>query len=112
MAVVGLANAVVVLDAIRNHTLNAAVTAPVVIFSNANDIALFMVPLIAVAGSIALYSTDQRERLVCVAFLLLAVVAPLLSFSRGGYLALAAVAHPELLEDVRAVTLNGLLADY
>lgn len=90
--VVGVANSVVITDAIRHHTLNVAVTAPVVIYINANDIALFLVPLIAVAGSILLYSPERSERLASAAFLVIALVSTLLSFSRGGYFALAAVA--------------------
>lgn len=89
--VVSIANTAVVLDAILHHTLNPAVTGPVVIYTNANDVALFLVPLIAVAGSICLYAADRRQRLVSAAFLVVATVATLLSFSRGGYLALAAV---------------------
>ena len=90
--VVGVANSVFILDALRNHRVSAAVTAPVVIYTNANDIALFLVPLIAIAASITLYRDDQRERVVSGAFLAVAVIATLLSFSRGGYLALAVVA--------------------
>lgn len=90
--VVGVSNSIVVLDAVRHHTLNPAVTGPVVIYTNANDVALFLVPLIAVAGSLALYAGDERERLVSAAFLVVAVASTLLSLSRGGYLALAAVA--------------------
>jgi len=90
--VVGVANSVFILDALRNHRVNPAVTAPVVIYTNANDIALFLVPLIAIAASITFYRDDKRERVVSGAFLLVALIATLLSFSRGGYLALAAVA--------------------
>jgi len=90
--VVGAANSAVVLDAIRHHTLNPAVTAPVVIYTNANDVALFLVPLIAIAGSLVLYNTNQRVRIASLAFLVIAGASTLLSFSRGGYLALAAVA--------------------
>jgi O-antigen ligase len=89
--VVALANSVVVLDAIRHHTLNPSVTGPVVIYTNANDVALFLVPLIAVGGSLLLHSADRRQRLVIAVFLVIAVAATLLSLSRGGYLALAAV---------------------
>jgi O-antigen ligase len=89
--VVAVANSAVVLDAIRHHTLSPSVTAPVVIYTNANDVALFLVPLIAIAGSLVLYSEDRRQRIVIAVFLVIAVVATLLSFSRGGYLALAAV---------------------
>jgi O-antigen ligase len=90
--VVGVANAVVILNALRLHQLNIAGTPPVVIYTNANSIALFLVPLIAVAGSIVLYSQDRRERLLSGLFLAIALASALLSFSRGGYLALAAVA--------------------
>jgi len=90
--VVGVANSIVILDAIRHHTINAGVTAPVVIYTNANDIALFLVPLIAIAGCVLLYGAKQRLRLVSAGFLVIAVASTLLSFSRGGYLALAAVA--------------------
>lgn len=90
--VVGVANSAVVIDAIRHHTLNPAVTAPVVIYTNANDMALFLVPLIAIAGSLVLYNTNQRVRIASLAFLAIAGASTLLSFSRGGYLALAAVA--------------------
>jgi len=91
-AVVGVANWVVIFDAVLHHTLNPAVTAPVVVYDNANDVALFLVPLIAVAGSVTLYSSNTRERLWSAAFLVVAVTSTLLSFSRGGYLALAVVA--------------------
>jgi O-antigen ligase len=90
--VVGIANSVVILNAIRLHQLDIAGTPPVVIYTNANSIALFLVPLIAVAGSIVLYSHNRRERMLSGAFLAIALVSTLLSFSRGGYLALAAVA--------------------
>src|SRR5713101_182244 len=53
--VVAIANSAVDLNAVLHHTLNPSVTAPVVIYTNANDVALFLVPLIAVAGSIFLY---------------------------------------------------------
>ncbi|GAC1480750.1 MAG: hypothetical protein PVSMB9_05670 [Candidatus Dormibacteria bacterium] len=91
-SVVAIANSVVILDAIRHHTWSAGVTAPVTIYTNANAVALFLVPLIAVAGAITLHSRDRRERQVVGGFLLIAVIGTLLSFSRGGYLALAAVA--------------------
>ena len=90
--VVSVANSVVVLEAIRHHTLNPSVTGPVIIFMNANDVPLFLVPLIAIAGCLVLHAANQRVRLVSLAFLLIAVASALLSLSRGGYLALAAVA--------------------
>lgn len=89
--VVGTANAAVILNALRHHTVSPGVTGPVTIFTNANDIALFLVPLIAVAGAITLYARDDVVRAAAAIFLLIAGLATLLSFSRGGYLALAAV---------------------
>src|ERR1700687_208125 len=90
--VVGVANSAVVLDAIRHHTWKPAgtpaVTAPVVIYTNANAVALFLVPLIAVAGSLVLHETNPRIRLASLAFVLIAVASTLFSFSRGGDLAL------------------------
>lgn len=96
LAVAGLAvsipNAFVVLQAIRHHTLNVAVAPPVVIYTTANAVALFCVPLIAVAASLVLYARDRTERLAGAAFLAVASAGTLLSFSRGGYLALAVMA--------------------
>jgi O-antigen ligase len=82
----------VVLDALRNHTLNVATTPPVVIYTNANAVALFLVPLIALAGSLLLFSPHRPTRLASGAFLIVAVPSTVLSFSRGGYVALACVA--------------------
>jgi len=90
--VVGVANSAVIIDAIRHHTLNVASTPPVVIYMTANAVALFLVPLIAVAASNALYGRSPGERLASLVFLAISVPASLLSLSRGGYLALAAVA--------------------
>jgi len=90
--VAGLANAMVVLAAIRAQTFDVLVTPPVVIYNTANAVALYLVPLIAVSGSVFLHSAGRRARIIAGAFTLLAVMAVLLSFSRGGYLALGAVA--------------------
>jgi O-antigen ligase len=89
--VVAVPNAVVVIQAIAQHSLNLATTPPVAIYQTANAVALFLVPLIAVAASLLLYGRERWERLLSAAFLVVAVTATLLSFSRGGYLALAAV---------------------
>jgi len=89
-AVAGVANSYVVLTGLINHTYDVTQTPPVVIYFTANAVALYVVPLVAVAGSLALHAR-QPERLFGAAFLLLGVVVTMLSFSRGGYLALAAV---------------------
>jgi O-antigen ligase len=90
--VVGIANSVVVIAALRAHTYDVIQTPPVVIYTTANALALFLGPLIAVAASLLLHGTDRVVRAGSAAFLLVAVPSMLLSFSRGGYLAMAAVA--------------------
>ena len=91
-AVAGLLNAAVVLAAISRGHYDVIQTPPVVIYNVANADALYLVPLIAVAGAIALHWPRRRERLAAALFLLIGLPCLLLSFSRGGYLALAAVA--------------------
>lgn len=88
--VVGVANGTVVLQALAHHTLDLAGTPPVVIYQTANAVALYLLPLIAIGASLVVYGRSP-ERQVSAGFLLIAVPAFLLSFSRGGYLALAAV---------------------
>ena len=89
---VGLPNAVVVLEALRAHTYDVTQSPPVVIYTSPNDAPLFLGPLIGMAGSLFLHSLDLRTRVLSLVFLLGAVASALLSFSRGGYLMLAAVA--------------------
>ncbi len=89
--VVGLANAVVVIQAILAHRLDLAGTPPVVIYQTQNAVALFLLPVIAVAASILAYGRDRDTRLVSATYLALAVPSFLLTFSRGGYLALLGV---------------------
>lgn len=91
-AVAGLANSFVVVQAIRHHTLNVALPPPVVIYNTANATAMYLVPLIGMAASIALYDRDRRIRLVSAAFGGAFVLSTFLSLSRGGLLALAVIA--------------------
>jgi O-antigen ligase len=88
---VAVPNAFVILQAIRHQSLNVAVAPPVVIYQTANAIALLLVPLIAVAAAIAVYARDIRDRWASGIFLLIAVPATILSFSRGGYVALVVI---------------------
>ncbi len=89
---VAVPNALLVLAALRAHTYDATQTPPVVIYVNANALALFLGPLIAVAAALLLHARDRYVRIASAIFLLVAVPSMLLSFSRGGYLGLAAVA--------------------
>ena len=90
--VVSVANSIVVIAALRAHTYDVTQTPPVVIYTTANALALFLGPLIAVAASLFLHGTSRELRIGSGVFLLVAVPSMLLSFSRGGYLAMAAVA--------------------
>jgi len=89
--VVGLANSILVIAALRAHTYDVTQTPPVVIYTTANALALFLGPLIAVAASLFLHGTSRQLRIGSGVFLLVAVPSMLFSFSRGGYLAMAAV---------------------
>ncbi|HYM96317.1 MAG TPA: O-antigen ligase family protein [Candidatus Sulfotelmatobacter sp.] len=90
--IVAIPNAIVVLLAIAHHTLNLAGTPPVVIYLTQNAVALFLLPPIALAGCILLHGRAGWERRAAAVFLPIAGAAFLLTFSRGGYLALLAVA--------------------
>ena len=52
---------------------------------------LFLVPLLSMAGAVVVHSRERRFRIAAAAFCVVAGVACLTSFSRGGYLALGAV---------------------
>ena len=85
-------NAVLVLEGLRAHTYDVTQTPPVVIYTTANALALFLGPSIAVAAAIVLHASDRYARAGSAVFLVVAGPAMLLTFSRGGYLAMAAVA--------------------
>ena len=105
---VGAPNAVVVLEALRTHTYDVTQTPPVVIYTTANALALFLGPLIAVAASLVLHEEDRNVRVASAVFLVVAVPAMLLSFSRGGYLGMAAVAVALALSHRRRFVLLGI----
>ena len=60
--VVAVSNAVVVLDAVRHHVLDLMTTPPVAIYQTANAVALYLIPLIAMAGAILLHGRGRAER--------------------------------------------------
>jgi O-antigen ligase len=90
--VAALANAIVILNAIRHHTLNLALPPPVVIYNTPNAVPLYVVPLIGIAASLVLYERDRRVRIVSAVFLAIGLASTFLSLSRGGYFALAVMA--------------------
>jgi len=101
--VVIAANLATVAAALAAHRSDIAVSPPVALYLTANAVALFLVPLLAVAAAIALFEDETRLRLGAAGFAVLATAAVLFSFSRGGYLGLLAlltglaVAHPRRL---------------
>ena len=105
--VAGLANSVVVVQALRHHTYDVVNTPPVIIYNTANAVALFLVPVVAFAGAIALHWEDRRERWVAAALAALGTICVVLSFSRGGYLALGAVVVALALSHRRRLIILG-----
>jgi len=85
-------NAVTILEGLRTHTYDVIQTPPVVIYTTANALALFLGPSIAVAAAILLHASNRHARAGSAIFLVVAGPTMLLTFSRGGYLAMAAVA--------------------
>jgi O-Antigen ligase len=113
--VLGVANSIVVIAALRGHTYDVTQTPPVVIYTTANAVALFLGPLIAVAASLFLHGSGRELRIGSGVFLLVAVPSMLLSFSRGGYLAVAVVAvglalsHPRRWRLLAGLVVAGIL---
>jgi O-antigen ligase len=108
--VLAVLNIATVLDALRHHGFDTAQDAPVAVYQTSNAIALFLVPIIAVAGSLLLYGTSNRQRRLAALFVAVAGIGVILSFSRGGYLALFAVAVGLALSHKRRWWLLGGLA--
>jgi hypothetical protein len=92
LTVLAVPNIEVTLKAAQDHTLNVAGTPPVAIYTVSNAVALFEVPVIAVAASVMLYGTTWFERALGAFIVGLGTLSVLLTFSRGAYLALFVVA--------------------
>jgi len=105
--VAGLANSVLVALALAHHTYDVTQTPPVVIYLTANAVALYVIPLTALAGALALHASGVT-RVAGALFFVIGVLITVLSFSRGGYLALAAVSLGLVLSSHRRLPLLGL----
>ncbi|MDQ6713402.1 MAG: O-antigen ligase family protein [Candidatus Dormibacteraeota bacterium] len=92
LTVLAIPNIEVTLRAAQDHTLNVLGTPPVVIYTVSNAVALFEVPVIAVAAAVMLYGTTWFERSIGAFIVGLGTLSVLLTFSRGAYLALFVVA--------------------
>jgi putative inorganic carbon (hco3(-)) transporter len=118
IALIALAvpNIAVTLKAVHDHTLNVGGTPPTAIYTVSNAVALFEVPVVALAASVLLYSTWWWERLLSAVIVAVGTFSVILTFSRGGYLALFAVAillaltHRRRLWLVVLVAIVGLAA--
>lgn len=84
-------NIVVIAQALHHHSLNSALAAPALIYNNVNELALFVVPLVAMAGAVLLHATDVWFRRAAGLFVVVGGLGILVSLSRGGYMALAVV---------------------
>lgn len=90
-SVLAVANAGLVIGFVLHHQLDVRGPAPSAIYNSPNSVALYLVPLLAVAGSVVLYGTSRSGRVVAAVFLLIAAPASVLTFSRGGWATLGAV---------------------
>lgn len=94
LAIAGLISALANLGALANgirHHLDVVHAPPVLLYRTSNAVPLFLVPLAAFALAIALYGQDRRERMMAWGFAVITGAASVLSLSRAGWLALAAV---------------------
>jgi len=97
-AVLGLATAGVILSifnlvalaAARGHPIGIG-NVPVAVYNSPNFVAMFLEPLIALGVGFLLFSVAPRERWIAGVLLTILISTELLTFSRGGYLALAAL---------------------
>ena len=62
---------------------------PSAIYTSSNAVAMFLEPPAAFAIGLVLFAEERRDRLMTLAWALILAVAFVLTFSRGGYLALA-----------------------
>ena len=66
--------------------------APTALYNNPNYVAMYMEPAVAVATGFVLFATATRWRLFGIVWLGITGIALILTFSKGGYVALAALA--------------------
>jgi O-antigen ligase len=93
--VLAVVNSAITINAFSNHSFNPVLAPqlapPVAIYAAANAIALYLVPLIALVAAMLLHEKDRRFRLAWGIFVAVATLSVLLTFSRGGWVALAVV---------------------
>jgi O-antigen ligase len=87
--VIAIANVTVATRALLTHSFSL-VTPPVVVYTSANAVPLFLEPLIAFILPLAFFDQDRRARVLAAGFVALSALAIGLSFSRAGWLTLIA----------------------
>ncbi|MBO0727969.1 MAG: O-antigen ligase family protein [Acidimicrobiaceae bacterium] len=91
-AVLAIANIDAVMTAVLHDHLDVQVSAPVALYTSANSVAMYLVPLVALAAGGLLHSRERSVRVASGAFLVIGLSASVLSYSRGGWLAIGAAA--------------------
>lgn len=86
-----LLNIAVFIRAALAHAVHIG-AAPNALYMDANYVAMYLDPIVALATGVLLFGGSVRWRLLGAAWLLIAGTAIMLTFSKGSYLALAAIA--------------------
>jgi len=111
----GVPNALVVLAAIKSHAYKVTDTPPTVIYLTQNAVALFLEPILGMVAAALLYTPGRRFKFGSLVALVVLLPIEVLTFSRGGYLAMAATAfvlalsHRRRLWLIPGILVTGLL---
>jgi len=84
-------NLVVFTQALIAHSVHVG-AAPNALYGDANYVAMYLEPAVAMAAAVVLFATGRRWRLLGAAWLVLTGLALIFTFSKGSYLPLAALA--------------------
>lgn len=109
-------NIATVLNAIHRGTFEVGGNSPVAIYDTPNALALFLVPLVAMASALFIFDHERRIRVLAGGFVIVALAGIALSQSRGGYLALITVAlalaivHPRRKVLIPIVIIAGIVS--
>jgi len=86
-----LLNLIVFTQAVLSHNVHVGI-APNALYGDANYVAMYLDPPVALAFGLVLFANTPRWRLIGAAWLLITGAALLFTFSKGSYLALGALA--------------------
>src|SRR5712691_900464 len=99
--VLAIVNSAVIIKALLDHSFDPVgapqLAPPVAIYTAANAVALYLVPLIALTAAMLVHEKDRRFRVAWGIFVSVAALSTLLTFSRGGWVALTVVAVGAIL---------------